>query len=100
MADIMKLIPKDPSELGPLTDQLMGLQKPAPNLDTFDYAALTPGKEWDSFWVIQLGHLGNNGPDHQPGTKPVFMVYCDDNKGAHRITQEVTGLLNAKSMLE
>lgn len=100
MADIMKLVPKDPSKLGPLADQLKGLRKPAPNLDTFEYAALTPGKQWESFWVIQLGHLGNNGPDHQPGTKPVFMVYCYDNMGSNRITQEVTGLPNAKMMLD
>lgn len=64
-----------------------------------DYAALTPGKEWESFWVIRLGQLGNNRREHQPGTKPVFMMYCHDDKGFHRTTQKVTGLPNAKSML-
>lgn len=100
MADVMKLIAKDPSKIGPLTDLLDSLQKPALNLDTFDYAGLTPGKELESFWVIQLRHAGNDGPDHEPGTKPMFIVFCYDDKGSYRIVQEVTGIPNVKLVLE
>lgn len=99
-ADVAKLMPKDPSKLGPLLEQIGRLEKPAPNLDTFNYSSLVPGKEWESFWVLQLGHLGNDGPDHHPGTKPVFMLYCYDDQGAHRIMEEVKGLPTARLVLK
>ena len=73
-ADVAKDVPKYPSKLGPLLEKVGRLEKPAANLNTFDYSSLVPEKEWESFWILQLGHLGNDGPDHGPGTKPAFML--------------------------
>lgn len=64
MADIQRLIPNAPAKVDTLLKQLKAQERPAPDLNTFNYATLTPGEKWESSWVMQLGHLGNNGPDH------------------------------------
>ena len=68
MHDIVKLLEKDPSKLSPILDQFNDVEELTPDLDTFEYTALTPDKLYESFWVIRLGHMGANGSENQPGT--------------------------------
>lgn len=40
-----EVVPRESADLGPLLDRLKKQERPTPNLDTFDYSSLGPGKE-------------------------------------------------------
>ncbi|KAH9483734.1 Small glutamine-rich tetratricopeptide repeat-containing protein 2 [Psilocybe cubensis] len=83
--------------------------KPKLDLSTYDYNALISTILPDSFWVVQLEHMGHvdkfgnpvepNKVNTAPNTKPVFTIYCYDEQGHYRIMDEVTGLPDSKAVL-
>lgn len=72
--------------------------KPKLDLSKYNYNALTASIAPDSFWVVQLEHMryvdksGNTDPDKvnsTVGAKPVFTIYCYDEKGHYRIMDKL-----------
>lgn len=84
--------------------------KPKLDLSKYNFNALATSIVHESFWVVQLEHMryddraGDSvGPDEvnsTVGVKPVFMIYCYDEQGGYRITNECTGLPHSKAVLE
>jgi len=86
-----------------------GLGESKINLETYDYKALAPKIVHESFWVLQLESMGfvdRNGNEvdpvkahSTPGIRPIFMIYCYDDQGGFRLTQQCTGLPDSDTVL-
>lgn len=100
---------ENPAELDTILKEV-GKQKYTADLSTFNYNALAQSIIHESFWVIQLEPMGfedEAGNEVDPahahnskGVKPTFIIYCYDEKGSYRITQEVKGLPDSQTILQ
>jgi len=80
------------------------------DLTKYDYQALARTIVHESFWVIQLEHMGfvdRNRREVDParahtstGVKPAFMIYCYDDQNRYRVTKDCKGLPDSKTVLE
>lgn len=84
--------------------------KPKIDLTKVDFNKLASTIVHQSFWVVQLeamGYVDRAGNEVHPdrahsstGIKPTFMLYCYDEQGAYRITHEIVGLPDSKTILQ
>ncbi|KAG6828673.1 hypothetical protein H0H92_007088 [Tricholoma furcatifolium] len=67
------------------------------DLSSYNYASLAKTIRHESFWVLQLEHMGSVDkagrpiPDEEvrstPGACPIFTIYCYDDKERIRVTR-------------
>jgi hypothetical protein len=86
----------------------------AANLSNYNWKALGGKKIRDkSFWVLQMETMDymvtpsgkmvdvkSKEALSTPGALPVFQLYCYDDQGIFRFTEESTGLPDSKKVLE
>ncbi|TFK42924.1 hypothetical protein BDQ12DRAFT_696320 [Crucibulum laeve] len=113
LTDIMRHMSQNPSEMEGLVSQMDSLGVASdPNVDLtgYDFASLGYNIKSESFWVLQLESMGmvdatgqSISPDaahYSAGTRPVFMIYCYDERGRYRITHESIDLPDSKIVLQ
>jgi hypothetical protein len=79
------------------------------DLSGYDFASLAPTIKHESFWVLQLEHMGMVDASERPvdssnvhinhGVEPSFVVYCYDDQEKYRVTHDCVGLPNSSTVL-
>ncbi|KAG6909441.1 hypothetical protein DXG01_000426 [Tephrocybe rancida] len=113
LGDIMKYMSEHPDDMETLmaSTSTLGLSDGADeDLSGYDYASLARTIRHESFWVLQLEHLGSVDSAGRPipdekahlmkGARHTFMVYCYDDREQFRVTQECEGLPTADVVLQ
>ncbi|KII85079.1 hypothetical protein PLICRDRAFT_330928 [Plicaturopsis crispa FD-325 SS-3] len=112
MQDIMKYMTNNPAEMEELVSQMNGLktQEGSVDLASYDYASLAKTIKHESFWVVQLEHMGftdSSGAPVDPSmagsssnVRQLFIIYVYDEKGGFRLTQDCTGLPDSDLLLQ
>ncbi|KAF8061481.1 hypothetical protein FPV67DRAFT_281733 [Lyophyllum atratum] len=110
--DIMKYMSKNPDEMETLikSTENLDLDKKDEDLSRYDFASLAPKIRHESFWVLQLEHMGtvdasgrplsSSAAHNTPGSRPTFMIYCYDDRESFRLTQECDTLPTSATVLQ
>ncbi|KAF8892650.1 hypothetical protein BD779DRAFT_1670316 [Infundibulicybe gibba] len=111
MADIMKYMSKNPSDMEKLLAHMdsVGFDNDL-DLTNYDFAALASTIKRGTSWVIQLestgmvdssGRIAETSMAHNiPGLRPTFTVYCYDQGGRYRVMNDCIGLPDSQAVLE
>jgi len=103
---------RNPSQMEELVTQVDNLAtgRQNVNLSMYDFASLAGTIKYESFWVVQLEHMGMVDRSNQAidpskesttsGIRSSFMIYCYDDKGTYRTTQECVGLPDSNTLLQ
>ncbi|RDB23978.1 hypothetical protein Hypma_008832 [Hypsizygus marmoreus] len=112
LPDIMKYMSQHPDEMDALMASVKDLDLESKNVDfsTYDFPSLAPTIKHESFWVLQLEHLGMVDASGRPrdpaaahtssGVRHTFMIYCYDDQEQYRVTHECDGLPTSTTVLQ
>ncbi|KAF5387082.1 hypothetical protein D9615_001803 [Tricholomella constricta] len=110
--DIMKYMAQNPEEMDTVMKSMEDLRLDDKDIDLsqYDFASLAPKVRHESFWVLQLEHMGMVDASGRPvdpskahataGARPTFMVYCYDDRRSFRMTQECNGIPTSATVLQ
>lgn len=83
---------------------------PAVNLESFDYAGLKKTIIHETFWVVQLDHIGTVDAQGKsidpgkeattPGARQMWEIYIYDEKSTFRAMHECKGLPTESDLLK
>ncbi|TRM61720.1 hypothetical protein BD626DRAFT_570435 [Schizophyllum amplum] len=113
MSSIMDYMSEHPDAMEKLAKNMSKLEaNTSVDLETFNYVSLKSTIRKRSFWVLQLHSgpvvspsephkaLSHSEASRVPGAKPTFSIYCYDDKGIFRSTEDFIGLPTSKQVLE